>query len=616
MLLKDGFVKVMDFGIAKLPEVDTVMTDEAIGTVYYISPEQAEGKPYDTRADLYSVGVLMYEMATGKLPFDDERPVSVVMMQIHDKPVPPRRIDKKISRGLETVILSSMQKDPKKRYQSALDMLRELRRIRLHPTAEVLTPKKVARKKRSEKNLSENRPSTASFPVILGVAVAMFFATIISLFYIINNLTDGVATRSIEVPTVEGLEYTTDAELGFNEDFKVTLEYVHSSTVAAGTIISQEPSGGANRKVPCSVTLKVSLGPEMVTLNDYTIMDWRDAYTQLRTQSFVVEKIFSDNSAMPAGFVFMTEPAAGSKLEVGSTVKIYISNGTPSSVNTVPNFFGLSEKMAKRALKENKLLLGDVVYTRSSLPAGTIITFSPAAGTPVYANMTAVNFVVSAGPDFETRYYPSVIGMSESEATALLKNLGLTVFVSTVLSNSPVGEVIKQSPTESGFTASTVSVNITVSGGSSYVTPPVRLPSLKGLPLASAQSGVTSMGLTVGKITYRKSDLPEGTVLDQSPAAGEYMTPGAPESVVDLVVSGGPEFIPPTVSATVPNVEGMHVDAAKALLEESGFTVSSITYTVSTEPDGTVLWQSEQAGDVVEGPEGEIPIKLIVSLNR
>ncbi len=616
MLLKDGFVKVMDFGIAKLPEVDTVMTGEAIGTVYYISPEQAEGKPYDTRADLYSVGVLMYEMATGKLPFDDERPVSVVMMQIHDKPVPPRRIDKKISRGLETIILSAMEKKPQKRYESALDMLRELRRIRLHPTAEALTPKKVARKKRSEKNLKENRPSTATFPVILGVAVAMFFATIISLFYIINNLTGGVSTRSIEVPTVEGLEYTSDAELGFNEDFTVTVEYVHSPTAAAGTIISQEPSGGANRKVPCSVTLKVSLGPEMVTLSDYTIMDWRDAYTQLRGQNFIVEKIFSDNSAMPAGFVFMTEPAAGSKLEVGSTVKIYISNGTPSTVNIVPNFFGLSEKMAKRALKENKLLLGDVIYTRSTLPAGTVITFSPAAGTPVYANMTAVNFVISAGADFETRYYPNVVGMSESDATTLLKNLGLTVFVSTVASNSPVGEVIRQSPTEDGFSASTVAVNVTVSGGPSYVTPPVRLPSLKGLPLSSAQSGITSMGLTVGKITYRKSDLPEGTVLEQSPEAGEYMTSGAPESVVDLVVSGGPEFVPPTVSATVPNVEGMHVNAAKALLEESGFIVSSITYSVSTEPDGTVLWQSERAGDVVEGPEGEIPIKLIVSLNR
>ena len=616
MLLKDGFVKVMDFGIAKLPEVDTVMTDEAIGTVYYISPEQAEGKPYDTRADLYSVGVLMYEMATGKLPFDDERPVSVVMMQIHDKPVPPRRIDKKISRGLETIILSSMEKNPQKRYQSALDMLRELRRIRLHPTAEVLTPKKVARKKRSEKNLSENRPSTATFPVILGVAVAMFFATIISLFYIINNLTGGVARKSIEVPAVAGLEYTTDAELGLGEDFVVSVEYVHSSTIAAGTIISQEPSGGANRKVPCSVTLKVSLGPEMVTLNDYTIMDWRDAYTQLRSQSFVVEKIFSENSAMPAGFVYMTEPAAGSKLEVGSTVKLYISNGTPSTVHTVPNFFGLSEKMAKRALKDNKLLLGDVVYTRSSLPAGTVITFSPAAGTPAYANMTAVNFVISAGQSFETRYYPDVVGMYEVDATALLKNLGLTVFVSTVASNSPAGEVIKQSPSPNGFTASTVSVNLTVSGGAGYVAPPVRLPSLQGLPLASAQSGITSMGLTVGKITYRRSDLPEGTVLAQSPAAGEYMTPGAPESVVDLEVSGGPDFVPPTVSATVPDVMGMHVDAAKALLEASGFAVSNVTYSVSTQPDGTVLWQSEQAGDVVEGPEGEIPIKLIVSLNR
>ena len=161
-----------------------------------------------------------------------------------------------------------------------------------------------------------------------------------------------------------------------------------------------------------------------------------------------------------------------------------------------------------------------------------------------------------------------------------------------------------------------MSVNLTVSGGAGYVAPPVRLPSLQGLPLASAQSGITSMGLTVGKITYRRSDLPEGTVLAQSPAAGEYMTPGAPESVVDLEVSGGPDFVPPTVSATVPDVMGMHVDAAKALLEASGFAVSNVTYSVSTQPDGTVLWQSEQAGDVVEGPEGEIPIKLIVSLNR
>lgn len=614
MLLKDGFVKVMDFGIAKLPEVDAEMSDEAIGTVYYISPEQAEGKPYDTRADLYSVGVLMYEMATGKLPFDDERPVSVVMMQIHDKPIPPRRVDRKISAGLETIILCSMEKNPKNRYQSALDMLRELRRIRLHPSAEALTPKRVARKKRSQKNLAENRPSTATFPVILGVAVAMFFATLISLFYIINNLMGGEDAKSVEVPAVEGLEYTTDAEIGFNEDFEVIVEYTYSSSIPSGTIISQEPSGGATRKSPCEVKLKVSLGPELVTLNDYTIMEWRDAYTQLRKHNFVVNKVFEDNSAMPEGFVFATEPAAGARLEIGSTVTIFISRGSEASVNIVPNFFGLTEKMAKAALKENKLLTGDIIYTRSSLPAGTVVYFTPAAGTAAYANTTAVNFVISGGADFETRYLPDVENMTEADATARLKNLGLTVFVSTVKSALPKGTVIKQSPSETEFTASTVSVTLTVSGGSQYAPQPVRLPSLAGLPLESAKSGITALGLTVGEISYKKSDLPEGTVLEQTPAAGEYLTPDAAESVVDLVVSGGPNYTPPTVSAFVPKVVSLKLEKALELLERYGFS-PIVKYSPSKEPDGTVMWQSAEPGTTLEGPQGEIPITILVSYN-
>jgi serine/threonine-protein kinase len=615
MLLKDGFVKVMDFGIAKLPEVDTVMTGEAIGTVYYISPEQAEGKPYDTRADLYSVGVLMYEMATGKLPFDDEHPVSVVMMQIHDKPIPPRRIDRKISRGLETIILCSMEKNPQKRYQSALDMLRELRRIRLHPTAVVLTPKKVARKKRSEKNLKENPPSTATFPVILGVAVAMFFATIISLFYIINNLTGGAAAESVKVPTVEGLAYTTNAELGFNENFNVSVEYVHSPNFASGVIISQEPSGGANRKVPCAVTLKVSLGPEMVTLNDYTIMDWRDAYTKLREQNFIVTKVFAENSAMPAGFVYATEPAAGSKLEIGSAVTIYISSGAPTAVTTVPNFFGLSERAAKKALDESKLLLGNITYTRSSLPAGTVICFTPESGATAYPNITSVDFVISAGKDYPTNYFPNVVGQKLDDVNLLLDSLALTVFVSTVANDAPTGTIIAQTPTPSSASTSSVSINLTVSGGPDYQAPPVRLPSLVGLPIESAKSGITSMGFTVGEVVYKKSDKPEGTVLSQTPASGESMIPGAPESVVNLTVSGGPNFIPPTVSAVVPNVLGMNVESARALLKENGFIIRNITYTVSAEANDTVLWQSETANSTVSGPEGEIPIDLIVAIN-
>ena len=126
MLLKDGTVKVMDFGIAKLPDSDTAaISDKTVGTVYYISPEQAQDSASDARSDLYSLGVMMYEMSTGKLPFDDESPISVVLMHMHDKPTPPHRVDPSIPRGLEQIILYSMEKNPAKRYQCAADMLRE-----------------------------------------------------------------------------------------------------------------------------------------------------------------------------------------------------------------------------------------------------------------------------------------------------------------------------------------------------------------------------------------------------------------------------------------------------------------------------------------------------------
>ncbi|MBO7360442.1 MAG: serine/threonine protein kinase, partial [Clostridia bacterium] len=137
MLIKHGYVKVTDFGIAKLPTVDTgtIYNEEAIGTAFYISPEQAAGEEIDTRSDIYSLGVMMYEMATGKLPFYDENPMSVLMMHVRNRPDPPREVNRAVPRGLETLILSAMAKDPAKRYQTAADMFRELRKLRKNPRA-------------------------------------------------------------------------------------------------------------------------------------------------------------------------------------------------------------------------------------------------------------------------------------------------------------------------------------------------------------------------------------------------------------------------------------------------------------------------------------------------
>lgn len=127
MLLKNGLIKVADFGIAKLPNAETVtMTDKAIGTVYYISPEQASGLPIDTRSDLYSTGVLMYEMATGQLPFSGETPVSVALMQVNATPTPPSKINLNIPLGLEQTILTAMEKSPDARFQKAEQILSRL----------------------------------------------------------------------------------------------------------------------------------------------------------------------------------------------------------------------------------------------------------------------------------------------------------------------------------------------------------------------------------------------------------------------------------------------------------------------------------------------------------
>ncbi|MGN1048850.1 MAG: protein kinase, partial [Eubacteriales bacterium] len=134
MLLKNGVIKVTDFGIAKLPNAETLtVTDKAIGTVFYISPEQAEGNGIDRRSDLYSLGVMMYEMSCGRLPFYDESPISVALMQIKNTPVPPRTINPSIPRGLEQIILSAMEKDPALRFQSATQMLRQLARLKADP---------------------------------------------------------------------------------------------------------------------------------------------------------------------------------------------------------------------------------------------------------------------------------------------------------------------------------------------------------------------------------------------------------------------------------------------------------------------------------------------------
>ena len=622
LVLKDGFIKVTDFGIAKVPEKSKgkTISDNAIGTVYYISPEQAAGKSTDSRSDLYSFGVLMYEMATGRLPFDDERPISILMMQIHDKPLPPRKINRQIPRGLERLILTLMEKDPRRRYQTAKDVFIQIRRLGDNPLVAVPSPKQMATEARSRKNRTERPPSRSFFPIALGIACAVCFIGLVSVFYGLDALNFGApGTSSLKVPDSVGVEYSEEiiTELGFNEeDYIVTVEYLTSNTVEKGKIISQKPSAGARRKSPCHVTISVSIGPELVTFGDYLMMNWRVAQTRLRSEGYGVNIIREENAAIPEGYVYATEPMPGEKVEPGSMINVYVSAGTEQVLVTLPGFVGMTEREAKTFLDENNLLVGDVTYTRSPMKAGTVIATSHEAGVGAYAYVTAIDFVVSGGEDFALKVCPDVIGKDAELSKKELELYGVDVNLITVRDEAPAGTVIVQSPSATDAVASNAhSMTLTVSGGPTY-TRTVNMMNLVGQSLSGARAildymfeGVCEYKLNV---TYTMSLKPKDTVLSQIPREGKIeLSTGVLE--ITLVLSGGTSYTPATVSVVVPNVTGMSLAEAESRLLDAGILISNINYAQSYAAAGKVIFQSVDAGQIITGPQGWITIDLVVS---
>ena len=623
LVLKGGFVKVTDFGIAKMPDKNKgkTITDSAIGTVYYISPEQAAGKSIDFRSDLYSFGVMMYEMATGTLPFDDEQPISVLMMQMHDRPIPPRQHNKKIPRGLERLILTMMEKDPKKRYQSAKDIFRQIRRLKENPHCVIPSPRQLATAERSKRNRANHPPSRSFFPVALGIACAVFFVGLISVFYGLDSLNFGApGSASIKVPDAMGIEYTEGIEesLGFDPAiYTVNVQYINSESAPAGTVISQSPTAGSRRKPPCTVTLTVSLGPEEVTFGDYLMINWRTAQTMIRKDGYGINIIRQENAAIPEGYVYATEPAPGSKVRPGSIITVYVSAGAEQILVPVPEFKGLPEREAKALLDELGLLVGNVTYTRSPKAAGTVLAASLEAGSNAYAYITAIDFVVSGGKDFDINVCPDVIGTDKNSAKSTLEYYGMTVTLITVRSDAATGTVISQSPdAATAVENNQKEITLTVSGGPTY-TKTVDMMNFVGQTYSRAEAILDYMleGICEYKITtvYVQSLKARDTILAQTPAEGTVaVTSGVLE--ITFTLSGGPGYTPPPVEYTVPSVEGLSIADADLALTAAGIGIANIYYVESTAPAGIVVYQSAAPFSTISGQPGKVAIDLTVSI--
>lgn len=406
MLLRNGTIKVADFGIAKLPDVNETQEEQnkkAIGTVYYISPEQASGKPIDARSDLYSLGVMLYEMVTGRLPFRSEQLLNVAKMQVNEKPVPPSKRNAAVPKGVEQLILCAMEKDPAKRFQSAKEMLRVVTQLKNNPQANI---KLLKHKPEKDKKKRPERQSRSMLPVIAGVATAFLITFSIAAFYVFSQLIIGdedSQAQEISVRDFVGMTWSDTFAKDVGEDYYTfEVQYQFSETEEKGKILSQEPKAGESRKVipgeqSCKVTLYVSQGVDEFPLDDYSIEEYREVELALdsRGLNYTVEEQYHDT--IISGYVISTSPAAGSSVKAGDTITLYVSLGQEVRNTIVPDVVGMGEREAMHTLLGNNISLGKVTYQQSDLPEGTVISQSKNPLTEVPIGSTKIDLVVSAG---------------------------------------------------------------------------------------------------------------------------------------------------------------------------------------------------------------------------
>ena len=416
MLLSDGTIKVTDFGIARFARSESqTMTDKAIGSVHYISPEQARGELTDEKADIYSVGVILYEMITGKLPFEADSAVSVAIMQLQNTPEKPRELNDSIPEGLEQIVLHAMQKERVSRYQSASQMLKDLEEFRRDPNMlfnyEYFVDDSPTRfvnvDEDTEKEEEKKEKSVPIVPILSGIAAAFLLLIIGFSIWLVPSMCS--STESFKCPNFVGMKYVDVLEQYPDYQFTKTEQY--DSKVEEGVVISQTPESNKEIKNK-SVSLTVSLGVSDVTvpMEVYINGDEDEGYESLykvkqvlEDVGFTVKEETVENEGVDEGVVVGIDPAAGTTVKEGSTITVYISGEVKEVPVEVPYLVGLSKADAVKEIENRGLKVGSVTSVKSSLTKGTVISQSIAKGEEV-AKGTKINLEISTGEEVPTEY--------------------------------------------------------------------------------------------------------------------------------------------------------------------------------------------------------------------
>ena len=420
MLLDNGQLRMMDFGIARISRAENQLTGgKAMGSVHYISPEQAKGDETDFTSDIYSVGVMMYEMLSGHLPFDADDVVEVAIKQISDKPQSLQELAPNVPHGLVEITERAMAKRPDNRYASAAEMLSALNAYVENPAIvfnytylpDEIPEKVVERPMKTQKDAPEPKKArkgkkkrTIFLPVLFGITVAFALACLALCWAILNDSSTLMSEKSdVVLADYSGMtqdEVNAQPQVSSGQ-ITVNWEQSYSNDYAAGYVYKQSPVAGRTVREGQSVTLTVSLGIQYVTVPDVTNYLQADAEQQLKNLGVSVLVTQAVEPTVASGSVIRTDPAAGSQVAAGSTVVVYVSRPQVSTTAKVPSLVGLSNvNDARTLLVQNKLGLGSTTEQYSDQPAGTILAQNPAAGSTVKVN-SRVSVTVSAGPEPE-----------------------------------------------------------------------------------------------------------------------------------------------------------------------------------------------------------------------
>jgi eukaryotic-like serine/threonine-protein kinase len=500
MVDDEGRVKVTDFGIARAGSASAMTeTGSILGTAHYLSPEQAQGGQVEAGSDLYSLGVVMYEMVTGALPFTGDNPVAIAMQHVHEAPVPPRSLTPAVPENLENVILRALAKDPSQRYLTAQAFLDDLKLVkegqevtlppdfgdqetRLMAALESADPTQV---RRSGSAAPANRPREtaprrrrSAWPWIL---VLLFVVVLGGGAYGLMTILDTGGQGAIEIPNLAGK----------------TLQQAKDQL---------DPLG-----------LKVAEGGAAESSTKYA-----------------------------KGQVIRQDPGSGKRANKGDTVKVWLSSG-PNTVK-VPNLVDGTQAEAESTVAELKLTLDPHQEASPDKPVGTVTRQDPAAGKEVSAGST-VSIWVSSGPSNPNVSVPRLIGMQQDMASTMLSSLKLVPNIQPVASDKPGGEVVDQSPKE-GVTVAVGSM-VTVMVSNSPLTPKISVPSLINVPIDQAKNALQVRGLTWSITEKPEAAWTPNHVMAQSPSGGTEVDKG---SVVYLTVAiTTTTTAPPTTTTATPS---------------------------------------------------------------